>query len=226
VPRAPALYHFFPGRPYIECDEGVGDVCAETYEPRRCKIRLATARGRRKKREPPVIARAWPVGCVCTAEAALVELTGPIAGVRLKDIVTTIDLVEKRRQGAATWLELRAVLLPGRTEVAAHIDQVAALIRQRLGPDVPIHVTTAGMEDGTERAGRLERVRWAAAANGLRWVYVDDAMDPGTRCTWCPGCRALLLDHRGAFSRIVGVRASRCAECGLPVPGRFPHEAA
>lgn len=226
MPRAPALYHFFPGRPYIESDEGTGEACPETYGPWRCKIRLAPAGLRRRKREVPVVARAWPVGCVCTDQAALVELTGPVAGVRLEDIVTTLELIEKRRKKSRIWLELRAVLLPGPSEAAAHIDQVAALIRQRLGPDVPVHVTTAGLRDGLERSGRLERARWAAAANGLRWVYTDDAMDPGCRCTWCPGCRALLLDHRGPVSRIVGIRASRCTECGLPIPGRFPHEAA
>lgn len=235
VPRAPALYHFFPGRPYVESEEGVGEVCAETYGPRRCQIRLALSPLRSGAapigagqlsvhREPPIVARAHPFGCVCEAEAALVEVTGPVAGVRLDEILGTIDLIERRRRSANMWLELRAVLLPGHTDADRHIDLVAATLCQRLGPDIPLHLTTAGLEEGPERAERLEHVRWIAAANGLRWVYTDDATDPSGRCTWCPGCDALLLDHRGPISRIVGLRASRCAACGWHVPGRFPHE--
>ena len=236
--RDARLYHFFPGRPTVGAVDDVEVICSVTNEPRRCSVIVTQgARSRlplassgpsglgRRLREAPIVARARSVGCLCAAEAAVVEVAGRLAGTSLDDLLATVDLVESRLLLAPIWLELRTVLLPGQTDADRHVDLVTKTLFDRLGPDIPLHMTTVGSLDDDERRAMLQHARWIAVANGLRWVYTDDATDPSARCTWCPGCDALLLDHREPVSRVVGLGDGQCIHCGWLVPGHFARDA-
>jgi len=233
--RGTRLYHFYPGRPAFDSVDDTNEICSVTGERRKCSIlvtgisrtanRTAFGGPGQRRREPPVVARARAVGCRCDVEAAIIEVSGKVAGTRLDDLLATVEVLRARLDQSPIWLELRAVLLPGATDADRHVDLVTTTLFDRLGPDIPLHLTTVGIQDDDERRSILQHARWIGVANGLRWVYTDDATDPSARCTWCPGCDALLLDHRDPVSRIVGMREGRCATCGWEVPGRFPPEA-
>lgn len=231
----PALHHFFPGHPIVEILEGaqppvqelLGDkpfAVVVAYDAAHPRVRMSGVQplGPRKARRvgPPVVARSWTVGCSCHAEGALFEVTGPLAGTGPDDLLSVLEPLVDRVQTDA-WTELRAVLLPGRTDADRYVDLLTSTINRRLGPDVPLHLCTGGPTEGSGPAVTLQHARWIAASNGLRWVYTDDPEDPSARCTWCPGCDALLLDHQGARSKVVGVADGVCSACGWAVPGRY-----
>lgn len=234
------LHHFFPGSPVVESLEGVPAApSSQGCEDDGCKVVVAHEAAPRARMAaagpfglrrglpagPPVIARARVVGCTCLADGKLVEITGPLAGTQPDDLLAHLDNLQRRAEGDRAWVELRAVLLAGRSDSDRQVDLLTRTLHDRLGADIPLHLTVGGPLEGTHPNVTLQNARWIAMSNGMRWVYTDDVADPSARCTWCPGCDALLLDRAGGETRIAGLANGACIRCGWTVPGRFPEAA-
>ena len=75
------------------------------------------------------------------------------------------------------------------------------------------------------KAATLLRAAQIGEAAGLHFVYAGNL--PGQvgtyEHTWCPGCRALLIERTGF--RILQDRLTpsggQCPQCGLAIPGRW-----
>ncbi len=71
-------------------------------------------------------------------------------------------------------------------------------------------------------AATLRRARRIALGEGLRYVYTGNVHDREGDTTYCPGCRAALVERD--WYRIEGYRLTadgRCPDCGTAVAGRF-----
>lgn len=231
------LYHFYPGCPVVDALEGVPcggplegqDACCTvlvSHEAAPPGGRLAATGpvGLRRggRRGPPVIARARILGVLGTNEGSLIQIAGPLAGTQTDDFLANLERVQALRTDA--WVELQVVLLPGRSDSDRLVDLLTGALHDHLGADVPLHLSAGGPDEGRGPV-TLQQARWIAMSNGMRWVYTDDRADPSARCTWCPGCDALLIDHQGDKSRVVGLTDGRCSLCGWGVPGHFRCEA-
>jgi len=126
------------------------------------------------------------------------------------------------------WLEVVTLVVPGFNDSVEELRDIARFLVS-VSPDIPWHVTAFHpdyrMEDRPATSVRaLLRAAETGAAEGLRFVYAGNL--PGAVRRWentyCPGCRALLVERIGY--RVLQNRidaGGRCPECRVSVPGRW-----
>ena len=124
------------------------------------------------------------------------------------------------------WLEVVTLVIPGFNDGDAELGELAAFLAS-VSPDIPWHVTAFHQDykmtdPPATTAAALVRACEIGVAAGLRFVYAGNL--PGRAGTWentyCPGCRALLVERVGF--RVLADRVSAtggCPDCGRAIPG-------
>ncbi len=101
---------------------------------------------------------------------------------------------------------------------------LARWIYENLGPDTPLHFLRFHpdykmMDIPATPVKTLEKHHEAAKAEGLRYVYIGNVPGHPAENTYCPGCKALLIERTGYN---IGVYAldekGRCSACGFQTP--------
>ncbi len=124
------------------------------------------------------------------------------------------------------WVEVVTLVVPGLNDSDEELSAIARFLVS-VSPDVPWHVTAFHpdykMEDREPTSARsLLRAAEIGAAEGLQFVYAGNL--PGAVRSWentyCPGCRALLVERLGfrVLSNWLGADG-RCPGCRRVVPG-------
>jgi pyruvate formate lyase activating enzyme len=124
------------------------------------------------------------------------------------------------------WVEVVTLLVPGFNDSTEELRDIARFLVS-VSPDIPWHVTAFHpdyrMDDrGATSVRSLVRAAEAGIEEGLRFVYAGNL--PGLvrslENTYCPGCRALLVERTGFRVRKNRLAADgRCPECGRSIPG-------
>jgi pyruvate formate lyase activating enzyme len=145
-------------------------------------------------------------------------------GGTLERVLWTIRAL--REQGF--WVEIVTLVVPGFNDSPEELRDIARFLAS-VSRDIPWHVTAFHpdyrMTDPPRTSvAALLRAAEIGREEGLRFVYAGNL--PGAVESWentyCPGCRALLVERRGFQVRAMRVSAGACPECGRPVPGIWP----
>jgi pyruvate formate lyase activating enzyme len=124
------------------------------------------------------------------------------------------------------WLEVVTLVIPGFNDSDAELGELASFLAS-VSPDIPWHVTAFHQDykmtdPPATTAAALVRACEIGVAAGLRYVYAGNL--PGRAGSWentyCPGCRALLVERVGF--RVLSDRVSAlgaCPDCGRAIPG-------
>ena len=123
------------------------------------------------------------------------------------------------------WVEVVTLVVPGFNDSEEELRDVARFLAS-VSPDIPWHVTAFHQDykmtapDPTGIATLL-RAAEIGASEGLRFVYAGNL--PGAVGDWentyCPGCRALLVERYGFRVRRNRIAAGGCPECRRRIPG-------
>ncbi len=131
------------------------------------------------------------------------------------------------------WLEVVTLVVPGFNDSER---ELAAMARFLAGVSrgIPWHVTAFHRDykmqgPAATSAETLERAAAIGRDAGLHFVYAGNL--PGgvgdLENTYCPACRALLIERRGFHVRRNLVMADgTCPDCGTAIPGVWPAEVA
>ncbi len=164
-------------------------------------------------------------------DAANVDLKGftddfyvKLTGAHLAPVLDTLVWL---RHESKVWLEITTLLIPGRNDSDAELAAMSRWILRELGPDVPLHFTAFHpdfkMPDvAPTPAATVARARRIALDEGLHFVYTGNVHDREGGTTFCPRCRAVLIERD--WHRIDGYRLTAegdCPACGTAIPGRF-----
>jgi pyruvate formate lyase activating enzyme len=128
---------------------------------------------------------------------------------------------------SSVWVEVTNLVIPGLNDAEEETRALARFVRERMGPDVPLHFSAFHpdyrMLDVPPTPRRtLSRARAIAREEGLRYVYTGNVHDPEGETTFCPGCGAAVIE-RDRFAVVhAKLRGAACAACGTPIAGRFP----
>jgi pyruvate formate lyase activating enzyme len=142
-------------------------------------------------------------------------------------LAPVLDTLQYLHHETDCWLEITTLLIPGLNDSAGEIEQMTRWLADHLGPEVPLHFTAFHpdykMSDiaPTPKA-TLTRSREIALANGLHHVYTGNVHDAEGGTTFCPGCRAALIERDWhAVRRYELDAAGACPQCGTHIAGRF-----
>ncbi|WP_428267149.1 AmmeMemoRadiSam system radical SAM enzyme [Haliangium sp.] len=145
----------------------------------------------------------------------------------LAELAPVLETIEYVVRETDTWVELTTLIIPGANDEPEELRALCTWVLEHLGPDVPLHFTAFHpdykmLDRPCTPARTLTWARERALAMGLRYVYTGNVVDDVGGSTWCPGCRALLIQRRGYHIGAYGLDPDgRCATCGAAVPGHF-----
>ncbi len=136
------------------------------------------------------------------------------------------ETLEWLARETGVWVEVTNLLIPGLNDAEDETRALARFVRDRMGPDVPLHLTAFHpdykMRDRPRTPARtLSRARAIALEEGLRYVYTGNVHDPEGETTFCPGCGARVLEREGFAVVRARLRGAACAACGARIAGRF-----
>ena len=142
----------------------------------------------------------------------------------LQPVLETLRFLHHQTE---VWLEITTLLIPDLNDSDEEIDRLTAWIVDQLGPEVPLHFTAFHpdfkmLDRPSTPPATLTRARNVGLANGLRYVYTGNVVDPDGQTTRCHQCGTAVierdwhrlgrwgLDDRGA-----------CEQCGTICAGVF-----
>jgi pyruvate formate lyase activating enzyme len=139
-------------------------------------------------------------------------------------------VLEATRLAACTFgihVECVTNVTPGINDDEKTAHQIAAWIRENVGPFTPWHVTRfhphlelSALPPTPVRT--LERFCAIAAEEGLRYVYIGNVPGHPREDTRCHGCGKPVIRREGYVVDVAGLKGGNCAACGTAIPGRFP----
>lgn len=160
-------------------------------------------------------------------DAACIDLKGfsedyyrEITGGTLAPVLSTLKRLRER--GVHT--EIVNLVVTGKNDDAAGVRSMCRWILKELGPDVPIHFTRfyplyklKSLEPTPLSA--LETARDAALREGLHYVYIGNVPGNEAEHTFCPKCKARVIERVGYRVDASRLKEGRCAACGQTIPG-------
>ena len=139
----------------------------------------------------------------------------------LKNVTDTIKAVYEKK----FWLEIVTLFVPGFNDSEAEIRDIARFIAS-VSVDIPWHVTAFHSdykmaETGNTPVRTLIRAAEICCEEGLSFVYAGNIPGRvgGYENTYCPRCRALLIERNGFRVLRNTLIYGHCPACQHPIPG-------
>ena len=138
----------------------------------------------------------------------------------LKPVLDTLRLLRKK----GMWTEIVVLVVPTLNDGEREHRELAKFVAGDLGPDVPVHFTRFHpgyrlMNLPSTPVPVLERAREVAMAEGLRYAYVGNVPGHAGNHTYCPGCKAVLVERTGLAVTRNRLLHGRCPDCRREIPG-------
>ncbi|UCC71383.1 MAG: AmmeMemoRadiSam system radical SAM enzyme [Gemmatimonadota bacterium] len=138
-----------------------------------------------------------------------------------------LDTLVYLRHETDAWFELTTLLIPGKNDSDAELDEMTRWVVEQLGPDVPMHFTAFHpdwkMTDVPPTPpATLSRAREIALRNGVRYAYTGNVHDLEGGSTICHNCGQTLIARDWYILEAWHLTDDgRCTKCGTPCAGVF-----
>jgi AmmeMemoRadiSam system radical SAM enzyme/AmmeMemoRadiSam system protein B/AmmeMemoRadiSam system protein A len=124
------------------------------------------------------------------------------------------------------WFEITNLIIPSLNDSPDELRQMCDWILESVGPDVPVHFSAFHpdfrmMDKPRTPAETLFRAHEIARQCGLNYPYVGNINDASRQTTWCPKCRAKVIERRVYELTHWSLKNSSCITCGTTIPGHF-----
>ena len=164
-------------------------------------------------------------------DAANVDLKGfsedfyyKLCGAHLQPVLDTLIYLVRETQ---VWTEVTTLLIPGKNDSDAELEEQCGWMAKNLGPDVPLHFSAFHpdykmMDTPATPPATLTRAREIARRAGLRYVYTGNVHDAEGGSTYCPNCNEVMIERD--WYDIGSYRLSpdgNCPACGTRLAGRY-----
>lgn len=136
-----------------------------------------------------------------------------------------LDVAEQAKRHGMH-VEVVTNIIPAYNDDEKELRDIAAWIKNSLGPATPWHVTRFHphhelVDVRPTPIGTLEKAWSLGKEAGLWYVYLGNV--PGHRWenTWCHGCGELLIERYVFDVRQNKIEHGKCPACGTVIPGKF-----
>jgi pyruvate formate lyase activating enzyme len=142
------------------------------------------------------------------------------------ELTPVLETLKFLKHETKVWFEITSLLIPGENDDEAQLHWAAEWIAANLGPDVPWHFTAFHpdfkmLDHPRTPPATLKRAREIALSKGLHYIYTGNIHDRVGGSTFCPNCRALLIERDWYELGRWNLDGNRCAVCGHPIAGHF-----
>lgn len=163
-------------------------------------------------------------------DAANVDLKGFTEGfykyLTLSHLQPVLDTLRWLKHETNVWFEITNLVIPGENDSLDEIKQMSDWCYENLGPDVPLHFTAFHPDFRLrDRPHTPPETLMAcydiAKRSGLNYVYTGNIHDARHQSTYCPNCRAVLIERNWYVLGQYNLNGSHCGQCGHEIAGRF-----
>ncbi|MBN1673862.1 MAG: AmmeMemoRadiSam system radical SAM enzyme [Kiritimatiellae bacterium] len=123
----------------------------------------------------------------------------------------------KQARAAGCHVEITNLVIPGLNDKDGQIEALARWVRETLGPDTPLHLSAYRPEYKMNiRATPPEMLCEALerCTQHLSYVYLGNVWTADGQNTHCPHCGSTLVRRQGYSTRVSGITAGACSQCG------------
>ena len=142
------------------------------------------------------------------------------------ELSPVLDTLKYLKQETNVWFEITSLLIPGENDDEAGLQWASDWIAENLGPDIPWHFTAFHpdfkmLDYPRTPVATLRRAREIALSKGLHYVYTGNVNDCDGGSTYCPNCRAMVIERDWFQLGEWNLAGRNCAACGCPIAGHF-----
>jgi pyruvate formate lyase activating enzyme len=143
-----------------------------------------------------------------------------IVGGALEPVLDNLRLAKE----LGLWLEVSTLLVPGLSVAPDVLENIARFIAGELGADTPWHLLRfyphyRMLDRAVTAQAELRQaveIGWEA---GLHYVYTKELAEGQMLNTFCPGCRAVVVERKAYGLSHHHLRGGACHRCGQPISG-------
>lgn len=145
-----------------------------------------------------------------------------VCGGRLRPVLDTLVRMKER----GVWLEVTNLIVPTLNDSDGDLRRLCRWHARNLGRETPLHFSRFRPDFRLRNLpptplSTLIRAREIARAEGLRFIYVGNALVDEGGTTRCPSCGKIVVQRRGYEVIELRLQGNRCARCGATVSGRW-----
>lgn len=142
-----------------------------------------------------------------------------VSKARLQPVLDNVRLMHE----LGVWVEVTTLIIPGWNDSEDELREIARFVKS-VDPAIPWHVTafrpTYKMTDrGPTPAATLTKARNIGLDEGLLYVYEGNIAGSGGENTYCPSCKAGVIDRYGFSIGDIRMTAGQCDNCGALLHG-------
>ncbi|MDH4226981.1 MAG: AmmeMemoRadiSam system radical SAM enzyme [Deltaproteobacteria bacterium] len=142
-----------------------------------------------------------------------------ICGARLKPVLDSV--VTMRSLGI--WVELTTLVIPGKNDSEDELRSIAKWIVS-VDESMPWHVSAfypsyRMMDVPPTPVETLRRALEIGYEEGLKYVYTGNIPGEKGESTFCPSCKALIIERRGYSVLANNLKDGKCHKCGALIEG-------
>jgi pyruvate formate lyase activating enzyme len=121
-------------------------------------------------------------------------------------------------------LEITNLVLPGYNDDKETITKMCLWIKENLGADTPVHFSRFFpmyklLTLNPTPVAALREARRIALDCGLKYVYIGNLAGDPAENTYCPNCKATLIERKGYFILQNNIKDGKCKFCGEKIEG-------
>ena len=138
----------------------------------------------------------------------------------LKPVLNTLKVMKEE----GVWLEITNLIVPQWTDNLDEIKKLIDWLYENGFEDNPLHFSRFHPAYKLTNlpptpVDILNKAREMAMDRGLKYVYIGNV--PGTTGdnTYCPNCKALLIERKGYQILQNNIKDGKCSKCGTPIAG-------
>ena len=152
------------------------------------------------------------------------EFYHSLTGSHLQPVLETLEYIKHQTN---VWLEITTLLIPGKNDSEAELDNLTQWVVEHLGTDVPLHFSAFHpdfkmLETPRTPSSTLSLARSIAMNNGLRYVYTGNVHDEEGSSTYCHACGEKLIGRDWYTLTAWNLTEDgRCRFCQTPCAGVF-----
>ena len=148
------------------------------------------------------------------------EYYSSVCGAALEPVLNTLLTLKS----IGIWFEIVVLIVPTLNDSAEHAKKMCGWIVENLGPDVPIHFSrfhpTYKLSNlPPTPVSTVSMFRETALAAGSRYAYVGNVPGHAGEHTYCPSCRARVIERYGMAVINNRLLNGTCPECSTAVAG-------
>ncbi|RAP38219.1 AmmeMemoRadiSam system radical SAM enzyme [Candidatus Marinamargulisbacteria bacterium SCGC AAA071-K20] len=147
----------------------------------------------------------------------------------MSDLQPVLDTLKYLKHHTNIWFEITNLVIPTKNDSLDEIKAMIDWVVENLGLDIPLHFTAFHPDYRLLNIPKtppelLKEIRGLAIDKGIKYVYTGNIVDPESASTYCPNCKALIIERNWHELGKYDIKNGACSQCNTGISGIFSNK--